>query len=77
MFSLNMQLQKDLSCFLFNNVWNPYGLGEKLENMTQKKLQKPKEKKLTYFFKKNLMIFWRLTHYFACLGLDILKVKKS
>lgn len=50
MFSLNMQLQKDLSCILFNNVWNPYGLGEKLENMTQKKLQKAKEKTLTFFF---------------------------
>lgn len=58
MFSLNMQLQKDLSCFLFNNVWKPYGLGEKLENMTQKKLQKPKEKKLTYFFKKKISWFF-------------------
>lgn len=34
MFFLNMQLQKDLSCFLFNNVWNPSGLEEELENMT-------------------------------------------
>lgn len=43
-----MQLQKDLSCFLFH-VCNPYGLGEKLENMTQKKIQKAKEKTLTFF----------------------------
>lgn len=44
--------------------------------MTQKKLQKAKEKKLTYFFKKKKSHdFWSLTHYFACLGLDILKVK--
>lgn len=55
-----MQLQKDLSCFLFH-VCNPYGLGEKLENMTQKKIQKAKEKTLTFFislfFFLNLMIF--------------------
>lgn len=44
-----MHLQKDLSYFLFNSVWNPCGLGEKLENMTQKKLQKAEEKTLTFF----------------------------
>lgn len=68
MFSLNRQLQKDLSCFLFNNVWNPYGFGEKLENMTQKKLHIAKEKTLTYTF------FFFLISWFFGVWLIILHV---